>query len=331
MNNSWGFTKPLTKALATVAIGLLACSTFMAHAQTPSGKPTRLIVGQPAGGGTDSIARILGQSMAEHLGQPIVVDNRPGAGGTIGNQAAATSAPDGLNIMLGEISALSISPTLYPETVNPQKAFEPIGLVASNTFVIVASPQSGFKTLADMIAAAKAKPNQVNYATPGNGTLQHLAAELLKSQAGIAMQHIPYKGGAPATLSVLSNETSVALIGVPPLLSYIAAGKLIPLAVGSNKRVKELPNVPTLAESGFKDFDANIWYGLVAPKGTPKEVLTRLNAAAQKAVADPVVLKGFAKAGVEPMTSSPEQFSSVIQRERVKWAAVIKAAGVKVD
>lgn len=331
MKNTRKFTRPLARTLAAAAIALLASSTFVAHAQPASTKAIKLIVGQPAGGGTDSIARILGQSMSEHLGQPVVIENRPGAGGTIGSYAASTAAPDGLTIMLGEISALSISPTLYPDTVNPQKVFEPIGLVAANTFAVVASPESGFKTLADLIAAAKAKPNTVNYATPGNGTLQHLAAELFKSQAGISMQHIPYKGGAPATLAVLSNQTPVALIGIPPLLSHIATGKLIPLAVGSSKRAKDLPNVPTLAESGFKDFDATIWYGLVAPKGTPKDILTRLNAAAQKAVADPAVLKGLAKVGVEPLTSTPEQFTELIQNEQVKWAKVIKSAGIKVD
>ncbi len=320
----------LSIALAAGLLAATASSPALAQSNWPE-KPLKVVLPFPPGGPSDMVMRLAAEKMQATLKQPVVIENRPGAGGTIGSYAASTAAPDGLTIMLGEISALSISPTLYPETVNPQKVFEPIGLVAANTFAVVASPDSGFKTLGDLIAAAKAKPNTVNYATPGNGTLQHLAAELFKSQAGISMQHIPYKGGAPATLAVLSNQTPVALIGIPPLLAHIATGKLVPLAVGSSKRAKDLPNVPTLAESGFKDFDATIWYGLVAPKGTPKDVLTRLNAAAQKAVADPAVLKGLAKVGVEPLTSSPEQFTELIQSEQAKWAKVIKSAGIKVD
>lgn len=294
-------------------------------------KPIRLIVGQPAGGGTDSIARILAQGMSESLGQTVIIENRPGAGGTIGNQVTATAAPDGYTIMLGEISCLSISPTLYAGTINPQDAFEPIGLVASNTFALVAFPGAGFRDLQDVIAKAKAKPGSLNYATPGNGTLQHLAAELFKSSAGISMEHIPFKGGAPATVAVLSGEVPLAFIGIPPLMPHIASGKLQAIAVGSSKRTRDLPNVPTFAESGVKDFEAIIWYGLVAPKGTPKEILKALHAAADKAVAMPAVQAGFAKNGVEPMTSTSDQFASLIRSERTKWEKVIRSANIKVD
>ena len=323
--------RQLATVVAMLAAGTLSLLGTPANAQVTFTKPIRIIVGQPAGGGTDSIARLLAQGMSDALGQSIVIENRPGAGGTIGNAITASAAPDGYTIMLGEIACLSISPTLYSGTIDPQAAFEPIGLVASNTFALVANPKAGFKDLPDLIAKAKAKPNSISYATPGNGTLQHLAAELFKSSAGISMEHIPYKGGAPATMAVLSGEVPIALIGIPPLVPHIASGKLQPLAVGSSKRVRELFNVPTFAEGGVKDFEAIIWYGLVAPKGTPKDVLAALHAAADKAVAMPTVQAGFAKAGVEPMTSTSEQFASLIKSERTKWEKVIRAANVKVD
>lgn len=321
----------LVTVAAILGAGSLAMPGALVNAQVTFTKPLRIIVGQPAGGGTDSIARLLAQGMSDALGQSIVVENRPGAGGTIGNAVAAGAAPDGYTIMLGEIACLSISPTLYSGTIDPQAAFEPIGLVASNTFALVANPAAGFKDLPDLIAKARAKPGSISYATPGNGTLQHLAAELFKSSVGISMEHIPYKGGAPATMAVLSGEVPIALIGIPPLMPHFAAGKLQPLAVGSSKRTRDLPNVPTFAESGVKDFEAIIWYGLVAPKGTPKDVLAALHAAANKAVATQTVQAGFAKAGVEPMTSTAEQFATLIKNEREKWGKVIRAAGVKVD
>lgn len=316
-----------------VAVGTLLLGAFAApaHAQATFTKPIRIIVGQPAGGGTDSIARLLAQGMSDALGQTVIVENRPGAGGTIGNAITASAPADGYTIMLGEIACLSISPTLYSGTIDPEAAFEPIGLVASNTFALVANPKAGIRDLADLIAKAKAKPGSVNYATPGNGTLQHLAAELFKSSAGITMEHIPFKGGAPATVAVLSGEVPIAFIGIPPIMPHIAAGRLQPIAVGSAKRTRDLPNVPTFAESGVKGFEAIIWYGLVAPKGTPKDMLAALHAAANKAVASQAVQTGFAKAGVEPMTSTADEFASLIRSERSKWAKVIQAANIKVD
>ena len=314
--------------LVAASVALLGVAP-VAQAQLVS-KPIRLMVGQPAGGGTDAIARIIAQKMSEEIGQSIVVENRPGAGGTIANQLTATATPDGSTIMLGEISCLSISPTLYPKSTQPS-AFEPIGLVASNTFALVTSPGTKIKSIAELISRAKEKPDTVTYDTPGNGTLQHLAAELFKTSTGVTMQHVPYKGGGPATLSVMSGETDAAFIGIPPLIPQIAAGKLVPLGVGSAKRTAQLPDVPTFAESGVKGFEAIIWYGFVAPKGTPKDVIKRLHDAANKAVADPEVQKGLAKVGVEPMQSSPEEYAALIKSESEKWAKVIKSANIKVD
>lgn len=319
--------KPAT-ILVTMFAGLVA---LPAAAQIAGGKPIRLVVGQPAGGGTDTIARILAQNLSQTLGQAVVVDNRPGAGGTIGNMVAATAAPDGTTIMLGEVACLSVSPTLHPASVNPQDAFDPIGLVAANTFALVANPSAGFRDLPDLIAKAKQHPDSIAYATPGNGTLQHLGAELFKSTVGISMVHVPYKGGAPATLAVLSGEVPIALIGIPPLMPHLASGKLKAIAVGSSKRATDLPNVPTFAESGVTGFDATIWYGLVAPKGTPKEILKKYSEAIDKAVADPALQAGFSKAGVETRKSTPEEFAALIKSERVKWEKVIRSANVKVD
>jgi tripartite-type tricarboxylate transporter receptor subunit TctC len=312
----------------------IAAATFAsgAFAQAFPTKAIRLIVPFPPGGGTDIIARETSQKVAAATGWTFVIENKPGAGGNMGVDAVAKAPADGYTIVLGQTSNLAINPSLYAKMpYDPQKDLVPIVLVANAPLVMVTSAMSQHKTLADAVNAAKARPGAINFASPGNGTVAHLASELFQKAAGIKTQHVPYKGAAMALTDVISGNVDLYMSSVPTLLGQIKQGKLRALAVTSTKRVDDLPNVPTIHESGYKGFDAATWFGLLAPAGTPKDVVARLNAEFNKALQQPELRKKLGDEGADPAGGTPEQFAALIKDEAVRWGKVVKESGARID
>lgn len=319
-------TRRLVLFLATATLGSSAL------AQAWPSKPIRIVVPFPPGGGTDIIARETSQRVAKATGWTFVIDNKPGAGGNLGVDAVAKSPADGYTIVLGQSSNLAINPTLYAKLpYDPQKDLAPIVLLANAPLVMVTGMPTPYKTLADAVNVARAKPGQVNFASPGNGTVAHLASELFQKAAGIKTQHVPYKGAAQAMTDVISGTVDLYMASVPTLLGHIKQGKVRALAVTSAKRVDDLPDVPTIQESGYKGFDAVTWFGLLAPAGTPKDVVARLNAEFNKALKQPELAKRLGDEGADPAGGTPEQFAALIKDEIPRWGKVVKDSGAKVD
>ncbi|HTP74909.1 MAG TPA: tripartite tricarboxylate transporter substrate binding protein [Burkholderiaceae bacterium] len=303
-----------------------------ASAEAWPSKPIRVVVPFPPGGGTDIIAREVTNAVAKTTGWTFVVDNKPGAGGNLGVDAAAKAQPDGYTIVLGQTSNLAINPTLYSKLpYDPQKDLTPIALVANAPLVIVTGSGTSYKTLGDAVAAAKAKPGAVNFASPGNGTVAHLTIELFQKAAGIKIQHVPYKGAAQALTDVISGQVELYASSVPTLLQHIKQGTLRALAVTSAKRVGDMPNVPTVVESGYKGFDAVTWFGFLAPANTPKEVIQKLNAEFNKALQNPELRKRLDEEGADPAGGTPEQFAALIKTDIPRWGKVVKESGARVD
>ncbi|MBQ1766166.1 MAG: tripartite tricarboxylate transporter substrate binding protein [Aquincola sp.] len=320
------FTRRLALALAASTL----CSAALAQAW-PS-KPIRILVPFPPGGGTDVIARETSQRVAAATGWTFIIDNKPGAGGNLGVDAAAKSPADGYTVVLGQTSNLAINPSLYAKMpYDSQKDLVPIVLVANAPLVMVTGASSPYRTLADAVKAAKAKPGHVNFASPGNGTVAHLTSELFQKAAGIQTQHVPYKGAAQALTDVISGQVELYMSSVPTLIGQIKQGKLRALAVTSASRVDDLPNVPTINESGYKGFDAVTWFGLLAPAGTPKDVVARLNAEFNKALKQPELAKRLSDEGADPAGGTPEQFAALIKEEIPRWGKVVKDSGAKID
>lgn len=312
---------------------VLACSlSTVAHAQAWPSKPIRLVVPFPAGGGTDIIGRELAQKMADATKWTFVVENRPGSGGNIGVDNVAKSPADGYSLVLGQTSNLAISPSLYAKLpYDPIKDLTPISLVASSALLVVTGAKSPFRSIGDMIAEAKAKPGAINFATSGNGTVAHLATEMLQKEAGVKLTHIPYKGAAQGAQDVISGRVELYVSSVPTLIGHIKNGNLRPLAVTSLKRVDDLPQTPTLAESGYKGFDAVTWFGLLGPSNLPKDITARLNAEVLKALQNPELRTRLSDQGADVGGSTAEQFAKLIRDENAKWGKVVKESGAKVD
>jgi tripartite-type tricarboxylate transporter receptor subunit TctC len=324
----------LTHRRLLIAFTALTAATLGSGAFTQAwpANPIRLVVPFPPGGGTDIIARETAQKVAANTGWTFVIDNKPGAGGNLGVDAAAKSPADGYTIVLGQTSNLAINPTLYAKMpYDPQKDLAPILVVANAPLVMVTGMGTPYKTLADAANAAKAKPGALNFASPGNGTVAHLTSELFQKAAGIKTQHVPYKGAAQALTDVISGNVDLYMSSVPTLLGQIKQGKLRPLAVTSAKRVDDLPNVPTINESGYKGFDAVTWFGLLAPAGTPKDVIARLNAEFNKALQQPELRKKLGDEGADAAGGTPEQFAALIKEEIPRWGKVVKDSGAKID
>jgi len=321
----------LSRRQALAAASLLL-ATGAAFAQAYPAKPIRVIVPFPAGGGTDLIAREVTTRVQASKGWSFVVENRPGTGGNIGIDAVAKSPADGYTIGLGQTSNLAINPTLYKKMpYDSVKDLAPIGLVASAPLVLVVGETSPFKTLGELVAAAKAKPGSLNMAFSGNGTVAHLASVLFQKSAGVEFTHVPYKGAAQASTDVVSGRVELYLSSVPTLIGYIKNGKMRPIAVTSLKRVDDLPQVPTIAESGVKDFEAVTWFGFVAPTGTPKEIVALLNAEFNKALQSPDVKKKLSDQGADVLGGSPETFATTIKNDLARWAPIVKASGATLD
>lgn len=321
----------IRRCMFTLAFTLLGAAHVAAAAPYPS-KPIRVIVPFPAGGGTDIIAREVTNKVAMSTGWTFVVDNKPGSGGNLGVDAAAKAPADGYTVVLGQTSNLAINPTLFSHLpYDPVKDLTPISLVASAPLVLVTPVSSPYKTLADVVKASKAKPGALNIASPGNGTVAHLAGELLQKTAGIKLIHVPYKGAAQAVNDLIGGQVDLYLSSVPTLLAHIKSGKLRPLAVTSLKRVDDLPQVPTIAESGYAGFEASTWFGFAAPAATPKDIVTRLNAEFNKALKSPDLAKKLNDQGALVLGGSPEAFGTQIRQDIARWASIIKDSGTKLD
>lgn len=315
---------------------VLACALSLvaplAWAQDYPVKPIRVIVPYPAGGPTDVLARLVGQKAGEAMGQAVVVDNRAGAGGVIGTDAVAKAAADGYTLGLANNATHATNSSLYPSLpYDAVKDFAPIALVATVTHVLVAHPSLGFKTPADLIAYAKANPGKLNIASTGNGSASHLAAELFKSRAGIDMVHVPYRGSTPAANDLLGNQVQVMIATMPTVLQHIQAGTLTALAVAGMERWPALPNLPTIDQSGMPGFNADAWFGFVAPAKTPPAVIARLNAEIAKVMAQADVKEKLFQLGFLTTASTPDAFGAFIRDETVKWAEVVKISGAKLD
>jgi len=322
----------VNKARLVAALVVASLTTVAAAQDYPGNKPIKLVVPFPAGGGTDIFARVIGNKLSETLKWVVVVDNKPGAGGNIGIDAVAKSPPDGYTIGLGQTSNLSINPTLYTKLpYDPLKDLVPIVLVADAPLVMVVPANSPFKTVADVVAAAKKKPGDVTFGSPGNGTVAHLTGELFQTAAGIKFQHIPYKGSAQALTDLMGGQVQVYMSSIPTALSHIKGGKLRAIAVTSPKRAPSLPDVPTISEAGYKGFDANTWFGLVAPAGTPAPIVSKINAEVNRILKMPDVKEKFAAEGGGPLGGTPQEFAALLKSDYTKWGKVVKDSGAKLD
>ena len=289
----------------------------------------RLVVPFPAGGPTDLIARVVANAMAEAIGQNVIIDNRGGAGGVTGTDAVAKSAPDGHMLALTSAGALAIAPALQRMPYRPLVDLKPVTLVARVPELLIIPASVPAKDLAEFIALGKAQPGKLNFASTGPGSMSHLAAELFRAAAGLDMVHVPYSGAAPAINDLLPARTQMMFSDMQIPLPHVRAGLLRALGVGSAARIAQIPDVPTLAEQGLKDFEAENWYGIVAPAATPAPVIAKIHAAVTGAMATPEVRKALSGAGAVLIGSSPEEFAAYIERETAKWAEVARASGAK--
>jgi tripartite-type tricarboxylate transporter receptor subunit TctC len=318
------------RAPALCAAALCACAFATTAAEFPS-KPVRLIIGFPPGGATDLVARALQPRMSAALGHQVVIDNRPGANGIIAGELTAHADPDGHTILLGHIGMLIISPAIQKVPYDPFKDFAPVGLTVSLQNIIIAHPTMPAKTLKEMIALAKTKPGQLNYATSGIGSPGHLAAVLLESMAGIKLSHIPYKGGGPAITDLLAGHVPMSFAVISTGVPHVQAGKARGIAVTGSKRAEAVPDVPTVAEAGVAGYAATNWYGFLAPPKTPKAVIDRINREMTAALKAPEVIEGLKARGIDATPSSPAEFAAFIQAEDRKWTPIIRQAGIKPD
>ena len=323
----------IRSASVLLAAWVLATIAGAAYAQ-PSypNKPIRLVVPFSAGGPTDVLARAIGQKLSDSLGQPIIVENRPGAGGNIASDYVAKAPPDGYTLVLGTVGTHAINASLYSKLpFDAVRDFTPVALVASATIVMVVHPSVPAKTVKELLALAKSKPHHLNFASPGSGTPQHLAGELFKTVAGVEMVHVPYKGAAPALTDLLGGQVSLGFVSLPAALPYVKAEKLVALGVTASKRSAVAPEVPTIAESGLPGYEVENWYGVLAPPGTPKEIVNKLNTEIIKLLQTQDIKERLSNQGFEILQSTPEQFAAFIKLELVKWAKVVKLSGAKAD
>ena len=313
---------------ATVAAGLMAVTGAFAQQAYPS-KPIRLVVPYPAGGGADGLARLIGSKMSESLGQTLVIDNKPGANTMLASSDVARQPADGYTLLY-VASSFTINPSLYKVPYDTEGAFAPVAMVAEVPLIIIRNLKVPYNTLPELVAAAKAKPGRITYASYGQGSPAHLGGELLESMAGVEMLHVPYKGSAPALNDLLGGQVEIAFSSIEPALQLIRSNKVHPIAVMSSHRIAALPNVPAVAEF-LPRFQAAGWNGIVAPVGVPAPIIARLNAVINEAVKTPEVQAKYATQGVEAQPVTPEAFGKMMKDEIAKWAGVVKKAGVKVE
>jgi tripartite-type tricarboxylate transporter receptor subunit TctC len=324
----------MLRKLCYAGFGLLAlvCASTIASAADYPSRPVTIVVGFPPGGASDILARIIASKLGSLLGQAFVVDNRPGAGGNVAGEAVAHAPPDGYTLLLGNNAILATNASLYKQVgFDAEKDFAPISLIGTQANVLVVNNNLPAHSLAELIALAKASPGKLNFASSGYGLAAHLAGELFKADAHVDIVHVPYKGSAPALQDVIAGQDQMMFATTSGSMGLIKGGQLRPLAVTSLKRTPSLPDVPTIDELGIKGFDATTWHGLVAPAGTPAEVIKILHQAVVETLNDPGVQHSLDELGVDVASDTPEQFAAYIHSEIPKWAAVIKASGAKLE
>lgn len=320
---------PLLHALVCSMTGVVL--SMDAHAQTYPAKSVRLIVPYAPGGGVDIVARALGQELTKRLGQQIVIENKTGAGGNIGSDAVAKATPDGYTVLIAS-PANAVNPSLYAKMpFNPVRDLTPVALIATVPTILLASPTLPVKTVKELVALAKAKPGTLNFGSGGSGTTEHLAGEMLNAQTGIDLLHVPYKGGAAVLPDLISGQISLFFVNQLFALPYVKAGTVKALGVASDERSAALPDVPTFAEAGFTDFRVSVWYGIMAPAGTPKEIITHLNREIVAALASPEMKERLQSMSAKPLPGTPEQFAAFFADEMTRWARVVKTSGAKAD
>jgi tripartite-type tricarboxylate transporter receptor subunit TctC len=319
--------------LAAIALSMaLPAIALQAHAQAYPSQPIKIIVPFTAGGTTDILARTIGQKLSEAWRQPVIVENRPGAGGNIGADVVAKAKPDGYTILMGTIGTQSINASLYAKMpYDAAKDFAPVTLVAMVPNVLVVNPAVKAKTVSELVALAKAKPGELNFASSSTGGSPHLSGEMFKQMTGANIVHVPYKGSAPAITDLLGGQVSLMFDNLPSALPQVKAGKLRALAVTSARRSQAAPDIPTIAESGVPGYEVDSWFGILAPAGTPKEIVNKLNAEIVRILQIPEVRERLLEQGAEPVGDTPEHFAEHIRKETVKWARVVKASGAKAD
>jgi tripartite-type tricarboxylate transporter receptor subunit TctC len=319
----------LSKALAAVALALV---TLGAQAQSYPNKPIRLVCPFPPGGAVDIASRAVAQALAQQLGQPVTVDNRPGAGGNIGAEIVAKSPADGYTLLMATSNILAINPALYSKVpFDSLKDFAPVSIVVSLNNVLVLNPGVKANSVKELIALIKSQPGKMTYASSGNGTSIHLSGELFKSMTGADMLHIPYKGSAPAVTDLLAGQVNMMFDNIPSSLPHIKAGKLHALAVTGSKRSALLPDLPTIAEAAIPGYESYVWFGVMAPAATPADVIQRLNAELKKAATMPEFRDRLTAQGYDVQSSTPGEMSDSIKVEMAKWGKIVKASGAKVD
>lgn len=319
--------------IAIFAVAALACAPAThVKAQSFPAKPVRLIIPFAPGGGSDLMGRLLAQKLTDRYGQQFVVDNRPGAGGSIGTEAAVRSAPDGYTLLLGSTSEISINPHLYAKlTYSPLRDLAPVAIVAYTPLVLAVHPSMPTRSVKELIALAKTRPGDINFASAGNGTTTHLTAEIFRSATGVRIVHVPYKGGGPAVAELVGGQTQMMFSTTPPVLPFINAGRLRALAVTTMKRSPALPETPTMREAGVAGFEVNYWWGVFVPVATSKELVTQLHNDINQILRAPDMIAAVAKQGAEANTMTLGEFSDFLKSENTKWAEAVKASGARVN
>jgi tripartite-type tricarboxylate transporter receptor subunit TctC len=319
--------------LLTVAlVGIAACVSTPVVSQTYPNQPIRIIAPFPAGGLVDVLARAVGDEISKSMGQPVIVENKPGAGGNIGAELVAKAAPDGYTLLMTSPGIQSINQFLY-KTIpfDPEKAFTPISLVADMPMLVLVHPKTNIKSLKDLVAAAKANPNKLNFGSAGVGTTGHLGQALLVHVGDMKVTHVPYKGAAPAVNDLIAGHIDGVVDNPPIVMAHIKSGTITPLAVAAKERLSVLPDVPTSVEAGLPDWQASSWFGLMAPAGTPPAIVQRLQAEVQKALKQPSMQRFITESGIKLVGNTPEEFDRLIVAERKKWGDIIKAAGIQAN
>ncbi len=311
---------------------LVVAAPIALQAQDHPNKPVRVVVPLSPGGSTDAVVRMLVPKLAEALGQPVVIENRPGAGGNLGADVVAKSAPDGYTLLIGTSTSHGVNPSLYANMpYDAARDFAPITLIGHVPFILMANPGLGVHSVQELVRLAREKPGQISYASSGNGTSSHLAMEMLKTMAGINILHVPYKGTAPANQDLMGGHVSLQFDGVTAALPMLRSGRVVGLGVTSAKRVGAAPDMAPIAEAGFPGFEYTAWVGLLAPAGTPRPVVERLNAAMVKILVSPDIVRKLSEVGFEVASSTPEAFGTFIQSEIVKLGKLVRASGAKLD
>jgi tripartite-type tricarboxylate transporter receptor subunit TctC len=324
--------RSIFRILPLLLLCLILPTAHTVAADNYPAKPIRLVVPFPPGGPADALARVVGEKIGASMGKPIIIDNRPGAGGNIGMEIGAKAAPDGYTLVLAPAGNLTVNPSLYRSVpYDVGRDFAPITVLATGPNILGVHPSVPAKTVTELVRYAKAHPGALNFSSPGNGSGAHLAGELLKSMAAVEMTHIPFNGIAPAVTAVVGGQVQLMFAGAPSVLQHVKAGKLRALGVASLKRIAAAPDLPTLSESGFPGFDVTSWYGIVAPTGTPIDVITRLHNELTKALNEPDVREKLAGLGAEPVGNSVAEFAAMIKSETLKWSRIVKDAKITAE